>query len=250
MKNRRGVIVVGGGAVRRVHPALARVRRRQGRWRRPRGHSFRLRPETRHEERATPQGSGAARRKVWKLSLYATGPLFPYGHRHSDGRTLRGALLRLIEQRLGWDAMVRISNHGTTRKSPWAVSVSRNNSRRAFVTLLSADDGVALDLLRKLQRLVEGCTLTLGDGGPGTHDVRILDAKLTLWSVRGTYLDVAATDAREAALIVPGAGAAQVREGRAGKRAEAKPWRVNTVRAVRCPVQVGPMASYGCGVIA
>lgn len=250
MSSGRGVIVVGGGAVRRVHPALARVRRRQGAWIRPRGSSFRLSIEVHREDRATPRGSGAGSRQVWKLSLYATGPLFPYGHLHSDGRTLRGALLRLLERAVGRDAMLRISNHGTTRKSPWAVSISRNNPRRAFVTLTSTDDGVALDLLQKLANLAKGCHVTLGNGGPGTHRVRVVDADLSLWAVRGTYLDVASGGHVEAERLVPSCTGSTRREGKAGKKSEWTPWRLDTARVLRCPVQVGPMGAYGYGVLA
>ncbi len=257
------VPVIGRGGISRVHPALARIQRKREKWGRPRGASFRLQvggiPQGTDEEcrekvgcatvGTLTSGPSDGRRPVWKLVLYGTGPLRPLnGKPHSDGRVLRGALLDLVKDHFGEGIAHGLANHGTTRKSPFAVSLSRQNERRGFVTLLSENDSGALQILRELEVLLRDNPLRIGNGGVGTHYVQA-EAKLVQWQPRGCYLDVAAEDWAQAQLLVPAARNCQALSGRAGRRAEFVPWRVKSARKRRLPVQVGPMGAYGYGVL-
>jgi hypothetical protein len=186
---------------------------------------------------------------VLKLALYASGPLRPLnGKRHSDGRTLRGALLKLLSEQFGEAIAFGLANHGSSRKSPLAVSLSMANERRAFVTLLSQQDAGARQILRELEMLLRDHPLTMGNGGVGTHTVTV-QARLVEWQPRGVYLNVVASRESEARAIVPSSCAAGLLPGRAGRRAEGLPWRVKTRRTGRYPVQVGKLGAYGYGVV-
>jgi len=257
------VAVVGDGTISRVHPALARIRRGKQEWIRPRGASFRLQAGGESHEMldACPDGSGCAtagqlasgrlpgHTPVLKLVLYATGPLRPTnGKRHSDGRTLRGALLKLLSEQFGEAIAHGLANHGSHRKSAFSVSLSRANERRAYVTLLSQQDSGARQILRELEVLLRDHPLTIGNGGVGTHTVTV-KAHLVEWRPRGVYLDVMAACQTEAMALAPSARSAQLLPGTAGRRAEALSWRVKTRRSGRYPVQVGMLAAYGYGVV-
>ena len=262
------VAVVGDGSISRVHPALARIRRRKRQWVRRRGASFRLFAEARgcghssnSNEGVCPDGFGCATAgqpasgcqlpghlSVLKLILYASGPLRALkGKRHQDGRTLRGALLKLLSEQFGEAISFGLANHGSHRKSALAVSLSRANNRRAFVTLLSQQDAGARQILRELETLLCGHPLTLGVG----EDARTVTvkAKLVEWQPRGVYLNVMAPGPSEAQALVPSAGAVQLLPGSAGRQGESLSWRVQTRRTGRFPVQVGGLAAYGYGVV-
>lgn len=256
------VPVVGDGSISRVHPALARLRRKRKVWRRPRGASFRLEAGVGHlgfdacldgSRCATAESSASGlvhgHAPILKLALYASGPLRPLnGKRHSDGRTLRGALLKLLSEQFGEAIAHGLANHGSHRKSALAVSLSRTNDRRAYVTLLAQQDGGARQILHELEVLLRDHPLVLGNGGVGTHTVTV-KARLVEWCPRGVYLDVMAPGAAEARRMVPSGVSAQLLPGRAGRRAESLPWRVKTRRECRFPVQVGMLAAYGYGVV-
>lgn len=269
-----GVVVVGGGGISRVHPALARKMRVQGRWHRPRGQHFRLealpgaspgnaqchagiasRVSDRLAECATTAQAVSevirGHRMVTKVLLYGTGPLrLSQQSRHGsgDGRILRGALLKLLREHLGEDAAFALSNHDTFRKSPIAVGVSRRNDRRGFLTILAEQDASVLTLIQELVRLLRDHPLSIGDGGPGTREVRVR-AEVVQWEARGVYLDVTAKGRKDAQKLVPSSLWARAEHGRAGKSAEYVPYRVRSRRQANLPVQVGRMGSYGYGVL-
>lgn len=262
MKKSGQVVVVGGGGISRVHPALARKMRAEGRWHRRRGRAFGLKVVSRRGSaaegvdgcatagRCPASGAGSGRRSLWKLFLYGSGPLVPIRcFKHSDARTLRGAFLALIERAFGREVAHALSNHGTSRKSPLAFSISRSNPRRGFVTLLATDDEGVLQVLREAVALFRGESVLIGNGGEGTHRISV-KASLVQWECRGVYLDVAASSPEEARVLVPGGVNVARLEGRAGRFADQSCWRVASNRLRRLPPQVGQMGSYGYGVLA
>ena len=185
-----------------------------------------------------------------KLVIYASSSLVPFnGKSFSDARVPRGAILAFTEAELGASVMHHISNHGSALRSPIAFSMSSNNPRRMYVTLLAPHDDVAKTWLRDLSILLPGRILTIGNGGLGSHNVTILEAHLIAWKCRGTYKNVAAYGAAEAMAMVPGAQRVTQAPGRAGRRADRLPFDVTTQSGQNPPLQAGKLGSYGYGVL-
>jgi hypothetical protein len=139
------------------------------------------------------------------------------------------------------------SNHDTAAKPRLAWSLGESD-RIVHVTILHEDDSTSFGLLDLLAEGMPGASFPVVRGWDVAHLTTCLKAVSETVESSGCYRRVVAPDASAAMALVPGAFHAEP-DGVGGRRGEGMTWTVKTKRRKNLPLQVGPGASIGCGLL-
>lgn len=139
------------------------------------------------------------------------------------------------------------SNHNTHTQPLVAYSVGRD-PRVGYLTILAEDHPAAWGIAEALVGCLPGTEAVLTRGWTDVGRVKCLSAQWVTHRSRGCYVGVVAPDESHALAAVPGAVRAELM-GIGGRKGVSRTWKVWTRRRANLPLQVGPCASYGAGLL-